>query len=149
MEGRTYRYFRGSPLWSFGFGLTYTQFNYRDLIVKKEQNLGDEVNVAVQVENTGPRDGEEVVQIYLTILDASVPVPLTTLVGFKRVFLRRNEHKTIHFALRPEQFSLVNEEDKLVLEPHQYRITVGPAAPPIKGEISAEISLKGPKRYIQ
>lgn len=149
MEGRTYRFFRGSPLWSFGFGLSYTQFNYSELIIKKEQNLGDVINLAVQVENSGPRDGEEVVQVYLTILDASVPVPSTTLVGFKRVFLRRNENKTIHFTLFPEQFSLVNEEDKLVLEPHQYRITVGPGAPPIVGAKSAEITLKGPKRYIQ
>lgn len=145
MVGRTYRYFSGTPLWPFGFGLSYARFEYSALSFKEVNELGKDIHVSVNVQNRGTVNAEEVAQIYLTILDADVPVPISTLVGFQRVQLRRNEQKTIEFVLKPEQFSLVNGEDRLVLEPHRYRLVVGGQS---TAGLSGELTLSGNKRYL-
>src|SRR6185295_12784621 len=82
MAGRTYRYFKGEPLYPFGYGLSYTEFVYSNL---RSTKSADNVKVTVDVKNTGERDGDEVVQLYLTDVAASVPVPIRTLVGFDRI----------------------------------------------------------------
>jgi beta-glucosidase len=73
MEGRTYKYFEGEPLYPFGFGLSYTTFKYSDLKLAKKAKVGDKVIVSVKVTNTGKRAGEEVVQLYLKDEKASTP----------------------------------------------------------------------------
>jgi len=90
MKGHTYRYFEGEPLDPFGFGLSYTKFEYSNLVLPKIMARNEEVTVAVDVQNAGARAWEEVVQLYLTDLEASVPVPLRSLQGFERVSLRAN-----------------------------------------------------------
>jgi len=121
MAGRTYRYFKGEPLYPFGYGLSYTQFVYSNL----RSNVGDSVKVSVDVRNTGEREGDEVVQLYLTDVAASAPVPIRTLVGFDRISLRPREKRTVTFTITPRQMSLIDNRGKRVIEPGEFMISAG------------------------
>jgi beta-glucosidase len=90
MKNRTYRYFTGQPLYPFGYGLSYTSFAYRNPVVMP----GREFKVSVEVENTGGRDGDEVVQLYVTY-------PARALAGFRRIALKAKERRTVEFTLLP------------------------------------------------
>jgi beta-glucosidase len=94
MKGRTYRYFEGEPLYAFGYGLSYTTFNYRNLRAPDEARAGSPVKVSVEVENSGKREGEDVVQLY--VKHAGV---VRELEGFERVALRAGEKKTVEFTV--------------------------------------------------
>lgn len=138
MEGRTYRYFRQSPLYPFGFGLSYTRFSYSDLNLQKEAQTGAPIAVSVKVTNAGDRDGEEVVQLYLTDEKASTPRPIRQLEGFKRIFLKKGESKTVAFTLEPRQFSMINDKNKQVIEPGYFTVSVGGEQPGFTGANHAE-----------
>src|SRR6266566_2520443 len=85
MQGRTYRYFKGEPLYPFGFGLSYTKFRYDNLKLSANRiNAGQELKITADVTNAGDRAGDEVVEFYVTDLVASVPVPIRSLAGLKR-----------------------------------------------------------------
>jgi beta-glucosidase len=99
MEGRTYRYFRQEPLYPFGFGLSYTNFSYSDLSLQKEAKIGDPIQVSVKVTNTGDRDGDEVVELYITDEKASTPRPIRSLEGFKRISLKKGESQIVQWNL--------------------------------------------------
>jgi len=129
MENRTYRYFTGEPLYPFGFGLSYTTFKYSKLKTVKTVNSGDEVIVTVNVKNKGKRAGDEVVQLYLSNLGASVPVPIRALKGFKRIHLQPGEAKTVTFSVSPEAFSVIDEQNKRVIKPGLFEFTVGGCQP--------------------
>ena len=124
MQGRTYRYFKGEPLYPFGFGLSYTRFAYSNLRVDYVK-AGDPVKVTVDVTNVGEREGDEVVQLYLTDVAASVPVPIRTLVGFERISLRSREKRTVTFTITPRQMSLIDNNDQRVIEPGEFRVQIG------------------------
>ena len=124
MQGRTYRYFKGEPLYPFGYGLSYTRFAYSNLRVKSVK-IGKPVQVAVDVTNVGERQGDEVVQLYLTDVAASAPVPIRTLVGFERISLRPREKRTVTFTITPRQMSLIDNNDKRVIEPGEFRLQIG------------------------
>ncbi len=134
MKGRTYRYFQGRPLYPFGFGLSFTKFEYSNLAVPEIVTADRDVTVAVDVQNIGAKAGEEVVQLYLTDVVASVPVPLKALQGFERVFLNPGEKKTVRFSLRPEQFSLIGKDLKRAVEPGVFEVSVGGIQPGFKGQ---------------
>lgn len=139
MQGRTYRYFKGDPLYPFGFGLSYTTFKYGNLKLSAGRiKAGSPVEVTAEVENAGARAGDEVVQVYLTDVAASVPVPIRTLVGVKRVFLNAGEKKKISFTLSGEQLSLIDDNGKRVIEPGQFLISVGGKQPGSKGRQDAQ-----------
>jgi beta-glucosidase len=130
MEGRTYRYLKVEPLFPFGYGLSYTQFKYRRLQVKpKRIKPGQRVQLSVEVQNTGRRAGDEVVQFYVSDVAASVPVPLHQLQGFERIHLAAGEKKTVSCTLKPKQMSLINAEGKRVVEPGEFRVTAGGGQP--------------------
>ena len=124
MQGRTYRYFKGEPLYPFGYGLSYTTFAYSNLRVKSVK-VGEPAKVVVDVTNTGERAGDEVVQLYLTDVAASAPVPIRTLVGFERISLQPREKRTVTFAITPRQMSLIDNNDKRVIEPGEFLISTG------------------------
>jgi beta-glucosidase len=134
MKGRTYRFFEGRPLYPFGFGLSFTKFEYSNLAVPEIVTADRDVTVAVDVQNVGVRAGEEVVQLYLTDVDASVPVPLKALQGFERVFLNPGEKKTVRFSLRPEQFSLIGRDLKRAVEQGVFEVSAGGMQPGFKGQ---------------
>jgi beta-glucosidase len=129
MAGHTYRYFNGDPLYTFGYGLSYTKFEYTGLHVPSSVRAGEPVEVAVTVKNTGDRAGEEVVQCYVTDEDASTPRPIRSLQGFTRILLQPGESKSIRFTLTPRQLSMINESLQRVVEPGDFTIAVGGAQP--------------------
>jgi beta-glucosidase len=96
MEGRTYRYFKGEPLYPFGYGLSYTAFHYGKLNVPAEVKSGAEMKVSVEVQNTGKRAGDEVVELY-------VKREVRSLAGFERVSLKPGEKRMVEFTLSPHQ----------------------------------------------
>ncbi len=111
MKGRTYRYMTEEPLYPFGFGLSYSRFEYSELqLDKTEIAQGDFLNVSLTVHNTGDRDSAEVVQFYLSDLQSSTIVPLHRLVGFERVVLKAGESHSVKFTLTPEMMSFYNDE---------------------------------------
>ncbi|RPJ59587.1 MAG: glycoside hydrolase family 3 protein [Acidobacteria bacterium] len=130
MKGRTYRYMQEDPLYPFGFGLSYATFAYSDLQVSKKQvRKGDSVEVTAVVKNDGKVAAEEVVQCYLTDVQASVPTPAYDLRGFKRVKLAPEESQKVTFSISPEAMQLVNNNGEQVLEPGDFRVTIAGAAP--------------------
>ena len=133
MEGRTYRYFSGDPLFPFGHGLSYTTFRYSDLRIPEKVESGESVVLDVRVRNAGEMAGEEVVQLYVTDLEASAPVPVRSLQGFQRVHLDPGEEKTVSFTLHPRQLSLIDGEWQRVLEPGAFQVTLGGKQPGFKG----------------
>lgn len=146
MAGRTYRYFQGKALYPFGYGLSYTDFDYSSLQMPKSCNPADkEIKVEVTVKNKGKRTGEEVAQLYVSHPGQKVLVPLTALKGFQRVYLKAGESKKLSFLLTANDLSCVDENGNLVMLPGDIRIYVGGAAPvaaiatPLKG---AEGTLK-------
>jgi beta-glucosidase len=130
MQGRTYRYFKGEPLYPFGFGLSYTKFKYDNLKLSANKvNAGDELSVTADVRNVGERAGDEVVQLYLTDLAATVPVPIRSLAGVKRVFLKPGEKQNVSFVLTRKQMSVVDDRGKRVIEPGDFQIDLGGKQP--------------------
>ncbi|HAH26293.1 MAG TPA: glucan 1,4-alpha-glucosidase, partial [Prolixibacteraceae bacterium] len=138
MEGRTYRYFRQTPLYPFGFGLSYTKFAYSDLKMPAEAKMGDPIKVSAKVTNTGDRDGDEVVQLYLTDEKASSPRPIRQLEGFKRISLKKGESQNVEFILSPRALSMINNKDIQVVEPGWFTISVGGEQPGFTGSTNAE-----------
>jgi len=137
MEGRTYRYFRQIPLYPFGFGLSYTHFTYSDFSLPKEVKMGEKIPVSVKVTNTGERDGDEVVELYLTDEKASTPRPIRQLEGFKRITLKKGESQFVSFSLEPRQLSMINDKEKQVVEPGYFTIVVGGKQPGFKDSADA------------
>ncbi len=134
MTGRTYRYADAEPLFPFGFGLSYTNFAYTYLAAGQTTiRAGDSLPVTLQVANTGARDAEEVVQFYLSDLQASVPVPHTSLVGFERIALKAGETRTVSFVVTAEMMMLFDEQGQQRLEPGQFRLAAGGCSPSARG----------------
>jgi beta-glucosidase len=129
MKGRTYRYFTGEPLYPFGYGLSYTKFSYSDLNVPTEAvNAGDPVTADVNVTNSGNREGDEVVQLYLKFPD--VPgAPLRALRGFQRVHLAAGASQKVHFELKNRDLVMVTEAGEPVISSGEYSVSVGGGQP--------------------
>lgn len=122
-RGRTYMYLRDTPLYPFGFGLSYTTFAYRDM---KVVSTDKQINVSVVVKNTGRRAGDEVVQLYVKHLNSTVPRPLKELKAFTRIHLAPQEEKTVHLSLPASRLAYWNAEtDRWVVEKNQIEIAVG------------------------
>ena len=128
MEGRTYRYFRGTPLFAFGEGLSYTRFAYEaPTLSSSTLKAGDKLGVDVRVRNAGERDGDEVVQVYLRSTLAGAP--RQSLVGFQRVAFKAGESKMVHFEIDPRQLSTVDAHGQRAVLPGQYELYVGGGQP--------------------
>jgi beta-glucosidase len=144
MQGRTYRYMTEEPLYPFGFGLSYSRFEYAELQLEKTTLAhGDSLNLSFAVTNRGGADSAEVAQLYLSDLGASTIVPLHHLIGFERVFLKTGESSTLNFTISPEMMSFYDDEGKLTLEPGEFQLEVGGCSPGKRGQ-----SLGAPKPMI-
>ncbi|XP_075764705.1 uncharacterized protein LOC102460632 isoform X2 [Pelodiscus sinensis] len=139
MEGRTYRYYGPeAPLYPFGYGLSYTTFHYRDLALSPTAlPLCANLSVSVVVENTGQRDGEEVVQLYLRWAQSSVPVPRWQLVGFRRVPVAAGRAAKLLFQVPPARRAVWAEQ--WVLEPGAFTLFVGGQQPGQETRASSEV----------
>ena len=137
-EGHTYQYFRGTPLYPFGFGLSYTSFEIGNLQVdRKTVQAGESISIGVEITNTGSRAGDEVIQVYACHQTPSVPRPIKELKGFRRVSLQPNETKTVKFTLNANQFGFHNDDLEFVLEPGTIRLMLGTSSEdlPLQTEI--------------
>ncbi len=129
MEGRTYRYFTGKPLYPFGYGLSYTTFSYSDLSVPRTAvSAGDPVSADVTVTNTGKVAGDEVVQLYLKF--PPVPgAPQIALRGFQRIHLNPGASQKVHFELKNRDLGMVTEDGHPVIAGGDYSISIGGGQP--------------------
>jgi len=126
---QTYRYFKGEPLYPFGYGLSFTSFRYDNLKVAETHKVGDNVKVSVNVKNIGELAGDEVVQLYLSNLNAPVSVPIRSLKGFRRIHLLPGEVKTVEFSIPTVAFSIINDKNEREVLPGQFEISVGGRQP--------------------
>lgn len=129
MDNKTYRYFKGTPLYGFGYGLSYTSFKYSDLKTPVKIKKGQSVSILVKVANTGKTEGEEVAQLYLINQDTAIKTPLKSLKGFERFNLKPGENKTITFNLSPEDLSYVTPEGSLKQYEGKIKISIGGSQP--------------------
>jgi beta-glucosidase len=134
MDGRTYRFFKGEPLYPFGHGLSYTRFKYSDLNISTAEK---KVTVSATVENAGTRAGEEVVQLYVTDEAASVRVPIRSLAGVERVYLKAGERRVIRFMIEPHQLAVITDDGRTVVEPGEFKVTIGGKQPGFAGTADA------------
>jgi beta-glucosidase len=127
-------------LYYFGYGLSYTTFSYKNLIITpKQQKITGSVTVSVEVQNTGAREGTEIVQLYTRDVVSSVTTYEKNLRGFQRVSLKPGETKSISFTLTPADLSLWNREMKFVVEPGMFRVMVGSSSEDIRLQGEFEI----------
>ena len=129
-DGHTYMYFKGAPLFPFGFGLSYTTFRYDNLRASAtEFHPGSEITVQVDVTNTGRRAGDEVVQVYVKHIGSKVPRPAQELKAFQRITLQPGETKTVEMPVAADALRYWNEgTGGWVLEKDQVEIRVGPSS---------------------
>lgn len=132
-RGNDYLNLTGEPLFPFGFGLSYTTFEYADLRVDPDTTApSGTATVRCTVRNTGPRAGDEVVQLYIRDVLASTARPVQELKGFRRVHLAPGEEKTVTFELSPDHLQMLNREREWVVEPGTFRIMVGRSSKDIR-----------------
>jgi beta-glucosidase len=123
----------GQPLFPFGFGLSYTTFQYDGLKFEKQTIAADaSVRVQCKVKNTGTRFGEEVVQLYIRDELSSVAQPIKQLKGFQRLALKPGEEKEITFTLTPDLLKILNDQMQWVVEPGDFRIMIGASSRDIR-----------------
>ncbi len=114
-----------TPQWPFGYGLSYTTFEYSDMKISDEEiNDGDEIIVTVSVKNTGDRTGKEVVQLYLCDVFGSVSRPVKQLKGFEKIELKPGEVKQVSFTITPEHLSFIGRDNKRIIEAGDFKVYV-------------------------
>ena len=129
MEGHTYRYFRGEPLYAFGYGLSYTTFEYGDATLSKASvKAGSSVDITIPVKNTGAMAGDEVVQVYVKSLD-NPDAPIKSLKGFKRVNIAPGQQVSVKITLDKGSFEYYDANiDELSVRPGKYQLLYGPSS---------------------
>lgn len=149
-SGRRYEYvdMEFYPLYRFGFGLSYTSFEYSGLKMQEKSN--GNVFVQATVKNTGSRAGDEVVQLYVTDMYASVKTRVVELKDFTRVHLQPGESKTVSFELTPYEFSLLNDQMDRVVEKGEFKISIGGISPDYvaKDEIKHSVKYNDNKKGV-
>ncbi len=136
MTGRTYRYMTQEPLYPFGFGLSYSSFAYSELTLEKSTlGAGESLSISFKIQNTGGCDAAEVVQLYLSDLQASAIVPYHHLVGFKRVPCNAGGDRLLDFTITPEMMSFVNDDGHTKLEPGEFRLEIGGCSPGQRSQV--------------
>jgi beta-glucosidase len=135
-NGRTYMYFKGQPLYPFGYGLSYTTFAYSNLQTSAPRLAKDgKITVSVTVANTGKRDGQEVVQLYVKHLGSKVDRPIKELRGFERIALKAGESKTVQIPLKAKDLAYWDAQQKQwVVENEKVNLMVGGSSADVKAQ---------------
>lgn len=153
-SGHDYVEMPSSPLYPFGYGLSYTEFEYGKVNVAGEPGTGEPmpismtgkemednlVEVTLTVSNVGDRDGDEVVQLYLTDLKASVARPQKQLRAFRRVHIRAGESESVTFELKKSDFAMFDREMNYIVEPGEFKISVGASSSDIRRDCIVKLS---------
>jgi len=127
MKDRTYRYFKGTPLYPFGYGLSFTNFSYDQLSIPKSIPKNKPFTLSVRISNTGKADGEEVAQLY--IAGQGTNAPIRSLKGFQRVFIKKGTSKVIKFYISPDDLSLMDDSGNSQIFNGKVQISVGGSQP--------------------
>ncbi|MBN1796700.1 MAG: glycoside hydrolase family 3 C-terminal domain-containing protein, partial [Sedimentisphaerales bacterium] len=144
-KGKTYRYYKGEPLYPFGHGLSYSKFEYSDIKLSRKKIEADgSLTVSCKVKNTCSYDGEEVVQLYLRDVESSLPMPVKQLRGFERVELKKGQTKEVTFNLNAAEDMRYYDAKlrKYDVEPGEYEIQIGASSSDIRLKDIVEISGK-------
>jgi len=147
MKNRTYRYFEGEPLYPFGYGLSYSKFEYSNLkLPAGELHAGDPLLLEVDVKNTSDKAGDEVVELYVNF--PKLPgTPLRALRGFTRVHVEAGKSRHVELTLQPRDLSYVNESGDRMVGEGDYVITVGGGQPNTKAShADADLSIRGEQK---
>ena len=129
MINRTYRYMNDESLYSFGYGLTYSNVELTNLTVKKDTNYFDEIFVTVDIKNIGRYDIEEVIQCYIKNLESKYAVKNHSLVAFKRISLKVGESKKVELKIDKKSFEVVDSEGNRLIDSKRYKLYVGISQP--------------------
>jgi beta-glucosidase len=115
-----------SPLYPFGYGLSYTQFSFDSLeVLTPEVSLGEDVKIRVRVTNVGDRDGATVAQLYMRDIVASTTRPVRELKGFERLYLKKGESRIVEFLLTPKDMAFCRKDMRFDQEPGEFKVWVG------------------------
>jgi len=141
MANRTYRYFKGKPLFAFGHGLSYTTFKYSDAKASSKKLSADEsVTIKLKVKNSGSRAGEEVVQLYVRHLESDVPQALQSLAGFQRIALEKGKTKVVTFELPASALRYWDDKKGAYVVPSgKFEVRVGSASDDIRTQLKLEV----------
>lgn len=130
MRNRTYRYMENEALYPFGYGLSYSSFEYGEMLIDRSKlNTGEEFSCRVTIKNTGKYEADEIVQLYLEDVEASVEVPRWQLSGIKRVHLLPGETTEVSFTVAPRQMALIDNDGRCILEPGRFNVYVSGSQP--------------------
>ena len=139
-EGKWFEKFRSNyldvsndPLYPFGYGLSYTPFQYSDITLSSKQlNADGKLTASVTVTNTGNYDADEIVQLYIRDLVGSITRPVKELKGFERIHLKKGESKQVTFTITPELLKFYNYDIQYVYEPGEFHVMIGPNSRDVK-----------------
>ena len=147
MTDRTYRYFQGDPLYPFGYGLSYSKFEYSNLQLSTSTlHAGDPLTVKVDVKNASGPAGDEVVEVYLTP-PSLLGAPIRALRGFQRVHLEPGESKNVEITLDPRDLSIVNLSGDRLVAPGEYELSAGGGQPGTSATtVSAKFTIAGEQK---
>ncbi|WP_319559151.1 glycoside hydrolase family 3 C-terminal domain-containing protein [Marispirochaeta sp.] len=130
MKNRTYRYMTGEALYPFGFGLSYTSFEYRDLSLGSDKiEVGDKLECRAKVKNSGSRESGETVQMYLKDMEAGTIVPNWELKAVRKLNLKPGEETEVRFTLTDRHMTMIDDKGRRILEPGQYTVYIGGSQP--------------------
>lgn len=135
MRGRTYRYMTEKPQYTFGYGLSYTTFDYSKLALSVANNKKfDTLDISLTVSNTGDYCGDEVVQAYITTPNSSKSNPICSLVRFTRTTIKKGESKEVTMQINKDQLKEITESGESQLTPGLYTLRVGNSSPSERSE---------------
>jgi beta-glucosidase len=154
MAGKTYRYFKGEPLYEFGYGLSYTNFEYTMVKSPETIKAGEPIQLVVDIKNTGKYDGDEVAQVYVSLPDSKYPVPVRSLQGFKRIHLKAGEVQQVSFTLTPDKMSAFDDNSVAQVRAGKVIVSVGGKQPDnasiqSKKVVRKTIEIVGDTFYVQ
>ncbi len=152
MKRRTYRFFKGQPLYRFGFGLSYTKFTFSSLrLSKSELKAGETLSIEAELRNSGAIDGDEIIEVYLTPPNTGEDASAYALKGFERISrLAPGENRPVRFELSPRELSQVARNGSRSVRPGDYVVTVGEGQPAQDfNGLSAHLTISGPGLLLQ
>ena len=133
MENRTYKFFKGKPMYPFGYGLSYGKIEYYDIHISSDKiSSGEDLKVSIKCINRGKMDVDDVVQVYLRDDNASTRVPTHKLVGFKKVTLPKNQEQMVEFTVKAKDMEIVTDDGRQLIEPGIFTVYIGGSQPGLR-----------------